>query len=297
MKQRYLLDGSGFIFRAYHGLAPLTDDQGRNINAIYGFVRMMIRLLTDAPDYFVICRDSPKPSMRKQSYDAYKAHRPVLDDNFKRQIGQIKQCIAQIQIPTRERAWYEADDLIGSLVHHYQSQHDLHCTIVSGDKDLKQLIWSQVTHYDQMKDVKTTPQQFIQEYGFAPNQLLDYLALVGDSSDNVPGVHGIGSKTAQSLVQQYGDLDQIYHHIDHIHSVTQNKLLIGKQSAYQSRDLIMLYDAPSDQIPSLISYRLALDYDLMIKVLVDHYHMNSLRKAIIWLKHHLHTPRQQSLFG
>ena len=296
MKQLYLLDGSGFIFRAYHGLNELTDTQGRNINALYGFVRMLMKLLEQWPDYFIVCRDSPKPTFRKQEFDGYKAQRPSLDDNFKRQISQIKICIDQLHIPTRELAWYEADDLIASIIHQYQSDSFLHFTIVSGDKDLKQLISSQVTHYDQMKEVKTTPTQFVQEYWFEPHQLLDYLSLLGDNSDNIPGVHGIGEKTAKSLIRQYGNLDTIYQCINHISPILQTKLIAGKESAYQSQHLIRLYHAPEEMIQSLAHYQFKPNYDLMYKVLVRDYQMNSLQKAITALQKALLAPKQTSLF-
>lgn len=295
IQQGYILDWSGFIFRAYHGLTELTDAQGRNINALYWFIRMIIRLMSERPDYFIICRDSPKPTLRKQDFQAYKAHRPSLDDNFKWQISQIKNCITKLQIPSRELAWYEADDLIASIVHH-QSASDIHMTIVSGDKDLKQLISSRVTHYDHMKSLKTDPIRFFQEYGFQPQQLLDYLAILGDSSDNIPGVIGIWDKGAQSLIQQYGDLDTIYAHLDHISLGLKNKLIEGKESAYQSKNLVRLYHTPSQEIPNLTDCPMQPNYDQMLQVLVWEYQMNSLIKAIHDLKKTFSTPKQPSLF-
>jgi DNA polymerase-1 len=296
MKQRYILDWSWFIFRAYHGLSELNDAQGNNINAIYGFVRMMMRLMSDWPESFVICRDSPYPSIRKQSFDAYKANRPPLVDNFKRQIGQIKQCVSKLCIPSLEIAWYEADDLIATVINQFGADSSIHFTIVTWDKDLKQLISPQVTCYDQMKWVKTDPSWFVTQYGFDVSYFIEYLSLLWDNADNIPWVYGIWTKGAQFLINAYGTLENIYSHIDLISPTMREKLINGKISAYNSRDLIKLYCAP-DIISDPAYYHMNVDYTLLYDVLVHQYNMKSLDKSIDELKKKLAAPKQISLFG
>lgn len=189
MKQVYILDGSGYVFRAFYGLPVLTNDDGQQVHAVYGFFRALFRLLERKPHYFCIAWDSPMQTIRKDTFEAYKANRITQPDEFKRQIRAIKRIVEELQIPFLETPGYEADDIIASLVK--PRDPELHYTIVSSDKDLKQLLSTNIVQYDAMKEKTTDVQLFEEEFGFKPEQMIDYLALIGDSSDNVPGVPGI----------------------------------------------------------------------------------------------------------
>jgi len=221
MKKLFILDGSGYVFRAYYGLPELHDKDGHNVNAIFGFFRMLFRLREQKPDYFVIAWDAPVKTVRKEMDENYKANRTKMPDEFKRQMGMIKELVAQLKIPAEEIPWFEADDIIGTLADSKKLQDSHESTfgiqIVSSDKDLKQLVREgEVTIYDAMKNLTTTEKNFKEEYGFDPILMIDYLALVGDSADNIPGVRWIGKKWAMKLIQDRWDIDSIYKNIEKI---------------------------------------------------------------------------------
>ncbi|MDP2670408.1 MAG: hypothetical protein Q8O99_05825 [bacterium] len=160
-----ILDGSGFVFRAYYALPELHDTEGRNTNAIFGFFRMLLKLLDHKPTYFVIARDSPVKTIRKEQFETYKANRVQMPDEFRRQMGRIHELVEEINIPAVKVGGYEADDLIGVLVQNSIGHVDDTC-IVSSDKDIKQLLQPGVHVYDPGKDVLCDVAQFQQEYGF-----------------------------------------------------------------------------------------------------------------------------------
>ena len=185
----HILDGSGFIFRAYHGLPPLTDREGRNINAVLGFMKMMLTLLKQHPSHFLIARDSPVRTKRKESFEAYKAQRIAMPDEFYRQMNVIKDIIQKSGISAFEIEGYEADDIIATAAG-YGSKERPAC-IVSSDKDMRQLISDNTSIFDAQKEITRTPEVFHTQYGFLPEYFVDYLAIVGDVADNIPGIHGI----------------------------------------------------------------------------------------------------------
>ncbi len=171
MKTFVILDGSGYVFRAYYGLPELHDKDGHNVNAIFGFFRMLFKLWQRKPDYFAIAWDAPVKTVRKEMDETYKANRTKMPDEFKWQMGMIKELVGQLHIPAEEIPGYEADDIIGTLA--WQVGHDTaqypECAvqIVSSDKDLKQLVRTDcVTMYDTMKYVTTTESSFRESYGF-----------------------------------------------------------------------------------------------------------------------------------
>src|SRR3989338_1668937 len=166
----------------------MTNSDGFNINVVYGFMRMMIKLFLDKPDYLVITRDSPTKTLRHEMFAEYKANRPKPDADFIRQIPYTQEIVAQLHIPSLQVPGFEADDIIATIARKYKQDPDMQIVVVSSDKDLKQLIDDNVICKDAMKGIDNTKASFMQEYGFAPEHMLDYLTLIGDVSDNIPGI-------------------------------------------------------------------------------------------------------------
>lgn len=294
MKQLYILDGSGYVFRAFYGLPVLTNSDGQQVHAIYGFFRMLFKLRQSYPSYFCIARDSPLQTIRKDTFDAYKANRISQPDEFKRQMRMIKQLVQEIKIPFLEMPGYEADDIIATLVQPRDA--GIWYTIVSSDKDLKQLIRENVVQYDAMKEKVTDVDAFHEECGFAPEQMLDYLALVGDSADNIPGVPWIGPKSAAELVKKYSTLENIYEHLDECSPAVKEKLIQWKESAFKSKHLIGLWQVPGMENYTLEDLRFEFDLKLFEDVLIHQRKFSSLQHFINDLKKHQHAGQQASLF-
>ncbi len=239
MKKLYLVDVSSMFFRAFYAVRMLNNSAGLPTNAIYGFLSMSVKLLKDVqPDYMVYCYDQPKPSFRKDLYEDYKANRGETPEELVPQIPYIHKLTELMGIPGIGKENYEADDVIGSLVK-YGLDNKLEVVIVSGDKDFAQLINDKVTLYDTMKDVKYNVQGVVDKWGVHPDQFIDYLAICGDSSDNIPGVKGIGPKGAQKLLSQFQTLDGIYENIDSVKTPSHvKKLKEFKEEAYLSKQLV-----------------------------------------------------------
>ena len=210
MKKIYLVDVSSMFFRAYYAIRPLTTPAGVPVNAVYGFLSMVTKLFKEEkPDYMVFTYDRKEPSFRKNLYADYKAHRTAMPDDLAVQIPYIKKLAEYLGIPALEVPDFEADDIIGTLVklglkHHHE------VVIVSGDKDFGQVIQKHVILFDTMKDVKYDEAGVLEKWGVRPDQFIDYLAIMGDTSDNIPGVDGIGPKGAQKLLQQFKSVEDIY---------------------------------------------------------------------------------------
>jgi len=245
MKRIYLVDVSSLFFRAFYAIRPLTSPSGMPTNAIYGFLSMITKLLKEErPDHIVFCYDRKEPSFRNELYADYKANRAETPEDLVPQIPYIKKLADYLGIPSLELSGFEADDLIGALTK-VSRHHGLEVFIVSGDKDFGQLVEPHVWLYDTMKNTKLDSAGVKEKWGIRPDQMIDYLALVGDSSDNVPGVFGIGPKGAQKLLEQYETLENIYKHVDEIKGATQEKLKSGKDSAFLSKKLVSIaHDAP-----------------------------------------------------
>lgn len=176
------------MYRAYYAFPPLTDSTGRNVNVVYGFFRMVMKILAEKPDYFMIAWDSPVKTHRHEAYPEYKANRKKMEDDFKDQIPLVQSIVQELGLPSMVAPGYEADDILASFALKYKDEPRLSLDIYSGDKDLKQLLSQNVFCIDPMKNVVTTPQTFFQEFGFPPHHIVDYLSLLGDASDNVKGV-------------------------------------------------------------------------------------------------------------
>lgn len=248
MKKLYLVDISSLFFRAFYAVRPLTSPKGIPSNAIYGVLTMILKLMKEEkPEYMVFCYDRKEPSFRKNIYTEYKAHRTEMPEDLVPQIPYIKKLADLLGIPAIEVPDYEADDIIGTLTH-LGRKHKMEVYIVSGDKDFGQLLEKGVYLFDTMKSIKVDAAMAKEKWGVRPDQMIDYLALTGDSSDNIPGVRGIGPKGAAKLLDEYDNLDGIYKNIDKIKGSTQEKLKLGKDNAYLSQKLVKIVtDIPLEQ--------------------------------------------------
>ncbi|MFA7381998.1 MAG: DNA polymerase I [Desulfurivibrionaceae bacterium] len=237
----YLIDASAYIYRAYHAIAPLTNKNGLPTHAVYGFTNILLRVLREkAPKFIGVAFDVRGPNFRHAMYQPYKANRPSMPDDLACQIPYIKEIVAAHNFVCLERLGYEADDLLASAARKFAAQ-DHPVILVSGDKDLLQLVSEHITIWDPMRDVFMDPAAVMKKYNIPPDRLLDFFALMGDSSDNVPGVAGIGPKTAEKLINQYGSLEGIYENIETVSQAKlKEKLLANRENAFLSRRLIAL---------------------------------------------------------
>jgi DNA polymerase-1 len=249
MKKLVLIDGNAIIHRAFHALPPLNNKDGMPTNAVYGFFMMLLKITDDLrPEYLVVCFDKAAPTFRKQLYVGYQATRPKISDDLSPQFEVIHKALDSAKINHFEVDGYEADDLIGTISKEAKAK-DLQTIIVSGDRDLLQLVnkrvlmlapiigMTKMTMFDELK-VK-------EKYGLEPWQIVDYKALVGDASDNYPGVSGIGPKTASGLLNKYNTLEGIYEHLGELSPQIQEKLAQDvEQAALAKRLATIVLDAP-----------------------------------------------------
>ncbi|MBC7742033.1 MAG: DNA polymerase I [Bdellovibrionaceae bacterium] len=249
MKQIYIVDVSSMFFRAYYAIRPLSSSKGVPVNAVYGFISMIVKLMKDKnPDHIVFCYDRKEPSFRKDLYTEYKANRTVMPDDMQVQMPYLKQVANLFGICDLEVPSYEADDLIGTVACMARNEN-YESYIVSGDKDFCQIVGPKVFLYDTMKDVIFDEVLVKEKHGVTPAQFIDYLAIVGDSSDNIPGVAGIGPKGAIKLIEQFGDIEGIYKNIEQVASASiKEKLKAAEQNAILSKKLATIVcDVPLDK--------------------------------------------------
>ncbi len=245
----YLIDGSAYIYRAYHAIAPLNNSSGLPTHAVYGFTTILRRIIRERqPRCLAVAFDTKGPVFRHKLYDQYKANRPPMPDDLAVQIPYIRKIAQAYNIPSLEHKDQEADDLIASVTDRLVKK-GCRIVIVSGDKDLLQLVSDSVSMWDPMSDRVMTPESVSRKYGITPDKLLDYFALTGDSSDNIPGVPGVGPKTAEKLISQFGTLEGLYGQVDTMKSSKMKERLIEhKDDAFLSRKLVRLNleaDVPS----------------------------------------------------
>src|SRR5712692_9960840 len=234
----FLVDGSSYIFRAYHALPPLTRKSDcLQLNAVYGFCNMLWKLLRDMkpeerPTHLAVVFDKSERTFRTEFYPAYKAHRPDPPDDLRPQFPLIREAVRAFDIPCLEQAGFEADDLIATYVRGTCALGAT-ATIVSSDKDLMQLVNDCVVMYDTMKDRRIGIPEVVEKFGVPPQKMIEVQALIGDSSDNVPGVPGIGVKTAAQLIGEYGDLETLLARAGEIKQEKRRQALI--ENADQAR--------------------------------------------------------------
>ena len=208
-KHLYLVDGSGYIFRAFFALPPMNRADGTPTNAVFGVTSMLLNLIeqTDA-DYVAVIFDAKRINFRNDIYPDYKGHRPDAPEELIPQFPLIHEAVAALSLPAIQMEGYEADDLIATYAEQAKALGAI-VTVVSSDKDLMQLVDDKVSMWDPMKNIDIKFDQVMEKFGVGPDRVVDVQALAGDSSDNVPGVPGIGIKTAAQLINDYGDLDTL----------------------------------------------------------------------------------------
>ena len=241
MKKLYLVDVSSMFFRAFFAIRSLTNPKGMPVNALYGFLSMTVKLLREIrPDYMAFCFDRGEPTFRSEIDPNYKAHRDEMPADLVPQIPYFRKLGEALGIPCFDKAGFEADDLIGTLTK-FGRDNGVEVVIVSGDKDFAQLVKPFVSMYDTMKDVRYDESGVIGKWGVEPRKMLDYLAIVGDTSDNVPGVAGIGAKGAQKLLTEFESIEDIYENLGKISSENiRKKLEASRENAFLSKRLVTI---------------------------------------------------------
>jgi DNA polymerase-1 len=245
-KTAYLIDGSAYIHRAYHAIQGLATSQGFPTNAVFGFTRMLIKLMQERrPGYAAMFFDARGPTFRHRLFAEYKANRPPMPEDLAVQIPYIKEVTAAYRLPVFEMAGYEADDLIGTLSRRLEAQ-GWSVVMVTGDKDFVQLVSEQASIWDPMKDVTTDLARIQETMGVDPRQVVDVMGLSGDATDNIPGVPGIGPKTALELIRTFGSLEGLYGKLDTLARKKQQEYLQRfREQAFLSRQLATIRtDAP-----------------------------------------------------
>jgi DNA polymerase-1 len=284
----FLVDGSGYIFRAYHALPPLNrKSDGLQVNAVLGFCNMLWKLLRDMPPdnrptHLAIIFDKSEVTFRNKLYPDYKAHRPPAPDDLIPQFALIREAVRAFDLPCLEQSGFEADDLIATYVRE-ACERGATATIVSSDKDLMQLVTDCVTMYDTMKDRRIGIAEVIEKFGVPPAKVVEVQALAGDSTDNVPGVPGIGIKTAAQLIVEYGDLDTLLLRAGEIKQPKRRESLIEHaEKARISRQLVLLDDKVKLEVPldelavhepdarKLISFLKAMEFSTLTRRVAEY---------------------------
>jgi DNA polymerase-1 len=237
----YLIDGSAYIHRAYHAIRGLSNSKGLPTNAVFGFTRILLKLIQDrSPVYAAMLFDAKGPTFRHDMYQDYKANRPPMPEDLAMQIPYIKEVTKGFNLPVIEKTGYEADDLIGTLARLAESA-GYTVVMVTGDKDFVQLVTDNATIWDPMKDEVIDTDVVRQKFDVTPSQMIDVMGLSGDTSDNIPGVPGIGPKTALALIKIHGDMESLYENIDQLTKKKQKENLIRfRDQAFLSRDLVRI---------------------------------------------------------
>lgn len=280
-KELYILDVSGFIFRAYFALPPMSNAKGEATHALFGFIRSVIKLFKDfAPEHIVAVFDGPdNKKQRKEIYEKYKENRSRILDDLPEQIDKAKQFCALIGIPEVEVPGVEADDTMGSIAK-WAAQEGLKVFVLTSDKDLAQIVDQHIFLLNPWKDNLIIDRQEVEKlYGVPPEKIIDLLAMMGDASDNIPGVKGIGPKTAIQLLEEFHSVENIYSHIDKITGKKQQLLIDGKENALLSKKLATIHtDIPfpkekdffskkDTQISEIRSFYLDMGFNSLIKEL------------------------------
>lgn len=245
MKRLVLIDGNALLHRAYHAIPAFSTSKGELVNAVYGFSSMVLKVLSDLqPDFVAVAWDEKGPTFRHQAFTQYKATRRPADDGLSAQYIRVHEVVRAFNIPEFSLAGYEADDLIGSLAKQaVEKEKNLDVVVVTGDRDIMQLIDDRIKVMMPKKTLQDVGlygvDEFLERFGFSPRQLVDYKALAGDASDNIPGVSGIGDVTATKLVKQFSSIEELYRpeHLKTLPERMQKLLAEGAESAVTSKGL------------------------------------------------------------
>lgn len=246
VSQFFLIDGSSYIYRAFWAIRNLATSRGFPTNAIYGFTSMILKVLKDfQPDYLAIAFDAKGPTFREEIYPDYKANRPEMSNDLIVQLPYIKKIVEAFNIPTLEVAGYEADDIIGTLARQAEKK-GFQIVIITGDKDMMQLVSDKITLFDTMKGEKITVEEVKKRFGILPKELPDLFGLMGDASDNIPGVPGIGEKTAIELIKEFHSLENL---LNSLEKVKKEKLRQNLQKFAQQARLSRELATINTQVP------------------------------------------------
>jgi DNA polymerase-1 len=267
MERLMLLDGFGLVYRGYYALPPLTTSKGELVNGVFGFCSIVLRGIADLkPDYVAVCFDLSGPTFRHEQYAEYKATRSRMPDDLAAQFPKVREVVKALRIPVYEQQGFEADDVIGALTLQAETTtKDVETTIVTVDLDMLQLVTDRTRLMTTRSGVENTviydPARIWERYGLRPDQMIDYKALKGDPTDNIPGVPGVGEKTAAKLIAEYGSLDNLYERIDQVKpDKLREKLIEHREPVYRGRELTTIVrDVPGIEL-DLDAARLA-DYD------------------------------------
>jgi DNA polymerase-1 len=232
MSKLVIIDGNAILHRAFHAMPPLTTTSGEPINAVYGLVSMFLRIVTDLkPDSIAVTFDESEETFRHKEFKKYQSQRPPTADELSSQFGKARDFFKAVHVPIYSKPGFEADDVIGTIAE--KAKEDV--VIVTGDRDILQLINDKVKLYMPVVGLSNAKlydaAAATERMGVPPDQIPDYKALVGDASDNYPGVAGIGPKTAEKLLEKYSSIDKIYAQIDSIKPKTRQKLIAKKDDA------------------------------------------------------------------
>jgi DNA polymerase-1 len=241
-KRLFLIDGNSFCYRAYYAIRPLTNSKGQPTNAVYGFVTMLNKLIKDnAPDMLAVAFDLKGPTFRHEKYEEYKIHRKPMPDELVSQMPIIKEVVAAHNIPIYEMQGYEADDILATVAKKAE-ERDIDTFIVTGDKDALQLVNQHIKVCNPQKDNIIIDSAKVKElFGVGPDRIPDLMALMGDATDNIPGVPGIGEKTAIELMAEFGSLENLLKHVDKVKGESRkNKLRENEKLAVMSKELAVL---------------------------------------------------------
>ena len=252
MPTLYLIDGSAYIYRAFFALPPLANSKGLQTNAVYGFTTMLLKVLRDhRPDYVAVVFDEKGPTHRHEAFKDYKAQRPPMPQGMSAQIPYIHRVVEALSLPVIRQAGYEADDLIGTLARKGEVE-GLDVVIVTSDKDMFQLLTPKTRIYDPVKDKWFGEADSQARFGVEPARVVEIMGLMGDTSDNIPGVKGIGEKTAVKLITQFGTIEELLSRIEEVTPVkTKNLLLEQGEQARMSRQLATIQlDCPLEFVPA-----------------------------------------------
>ena len=279
-KPLLIIDGYGFVFRAYHVQPPLTSPEGQPVGAIYGFTSMLLKLINDfKPEYAVVVLDSKGKNFRHDLFKEYKANRPPAPDDLISQLQIVQKAAEALNFCVLAKDGFEADDIIATIAKNttFQGQEAI---IISSDKDLLQLMDDKIRIYDPAKSKFISADDVLAKFGVLPNKLREVQALMGDSSDNIPGVKGIGPKTASELINNFGDLEGVYASLDKIKSLRQQELLINyKTQAFLSWQLVGL-DTQVDVPKNLDVFAWLNNEEWKIVEFITKYGFRSLGKRI-----------------
>jgi len=244
VKTVYLVDGNSYIHRAYHAIRGLSNSKGLPTNAIFGFTKMLIKLLDDkSPDYVAVVFDAKGPTFRHEIFKDYKATRPPMPEDMAVQIPYIREVVAGLNVKFLEKEGYEADDIIGTIAMLAKNQ-GLNVVIVSGDKDFRQTLSENTTMWDPMSEKLIDYDTIKQDYGIEPEQIIEVMALSGDSADNIPGIPGVGEKTAINLIQEFHSIENLFENTDKVTKASvKNKLEQFKEQGLLSKKLVTINNA------------------------------------------------------